>query len=115
MSIYSQGYKGYEQAEDIHGQIRLAKAQNIDSLHLKNMNFNFACYYDDNQAKEVKKLLDKNSIKALSLFIKDDVPSDRAKSLASIYQVQYLVTDSEEKRQQLENDIKDIKVVKEDK
>ena len=111
MSIYSQGFKGYEMAEDIHGQIKLAKAQNIHELHLKNMNFNFACNYDDNQAKQVKKLLDKNGIKALSLFINDDVSADRAKSLASIYQVRYLVTATEEKKKELEKEINDIEIV----
>ena len=113
MSIYSQGFKGYEMAEDIHGQIRLAKAQNIPEIHLKNMNFNFACNYSDNQAKEVKKLLDKNGIKALSLFVNDDVPADRAKSLASIYQVKYIVTDNEEKRSELEKEITDFTIVNE--
>ena len=113
MSIYSQGFKGYETAEDIHGQIRLAKALNIDSLHLKNMNFNFACNYDDSQAKEVKKLLDKNGIKALSLFVNDDVSPERARSLAEIYQVKYIVTDNEEKRKQLADEITEFEIVNE--
>jgi hypothetical protein len=113
MSVYSQGFKGYEEAEDIHGQIRLAKAKNIDSLHLKNMNFNFACYYDDAQANEVKKLLDKNGIKVLSLFIKDDVPAERAKSLAGIYQAKFLVTATEGKKKELEKEITDIEIFNE--
>ncbi len=111
MSDYSQGFKGYELAEDIHGQIKLCKEQNLDSLHLKNMNFNFACCYDDNQANEVKKLLDRNGIKALSLYINDDVSPERAKKLASIYGVEYLVTGNEEKKHQLEKEINDLIII----
>ncbi|MBO4339352.1 MAG: hypothetical protein K5755_02310 [Clostridiales bacterium] len=114
MSDFSQGFKGYELAEDIHGQIRLAKEKNINSLHLKNMNFNFACNYDDSQAKEVKKLLDKNGMNALSLFIKNDVSPFRAEKLGAIYGVKYLVTDNEDKKRELEDNINDFIIVKED-
>ncbi len=116
MTDFSLGFKGYEKAEDIHGQIRLCKAENKSFLHLNNMNFNFACKYDDNQAAEVKKLLDREGVKALSLFVLEDVSAFRVKALADIYGVEYLVVNSKEKKQELEKDIKDkIIVIKEDK
>lgn len=113
MTDFSSGFKGYEKAEDIHGQIRLCLSENKNMLHLKNMNFNFACNYNDSQAKEVKKLLDREGVKALSLYVNDDVPAERVKSLASIYSVEYIVVGSDEKKKELENDISDLTVITE--
>lgn len=111
MTDFSLGFKGYEKAEDIHGQIRLCKDAGKTMLHLKNMNFNFACKYDDSQAKEVKKLLEREGVKALSLFVSDDVSPFRAGVLADIYGVEYIVVTSENRKKELEKEITDKDIV----
>lgn len=111
MTDFSLGFKGFLQAEDIHGQIRLCKADNKNMLHLDNMNFNYACKYDDSQAKEVKKLLDREGVRALSLYVRNDVSPERARALADIYGVEYLVVDSDEKKRELESLITDKQII----
>lgn len=101
MTDFSKGFKGYERAEDIHGQIRLCKGENLDMLHLKNMNFNFACSYTVPQAKEVKKILDREGVKALSLWVSEETEPSAAVELASVYGVEYIVAENEETKNRL--------------
>ena len=103
MADFSMGFKGYEKAEDIHGQIRLCKENGGNMLHLKNMNFNFACKYNASQAKQLKLLLDREGVRALSLYISDSVTPENAKMLADIYGVEYLTVGNDGKKQELSN------------
>ena len=75
------------------------------------MNFCYACRYDDNQAKEVRKLLEREGVKALSLYVGNDVSAERVKALADIYGVEYIVVNSQDKKTELEKEITDKKVL----
>ena len=111
MADFSSGFKGYESAEDIHGQIRLCKENGGNMLHLKNMNFNFACSYNASQAKQVRLLLDREGVSALSLYVSDEVSPENAKMLAGIYGVEYLVVGSEEKKRELAGVFEEGKII----
>lgn len=101
MNDFSLGFKGYEKAEDIHGQIALCKEAGKSFLHLKNMNFNFACNYSENQAKEIKKILDREGVKALSLWVGEKADALNALRIAAIYGTEYLVAETEEIKNEL--------------
>lgn len=103
MADFSLGFFGYEKAEDIHGQIRLCQTAGKTLLHLKNMNFNFACRYSPEQAKQVKIILDREGVKALSLWVAKDVEPQRAVENAKIYGVEYIVAEDENTKKAIEN------------
>jgi hypothetical protein len=102
MADFSSGFSGYEKAEDIHGQIRLCLAAGNSLLHLKNMNFNFACRYSPEQAKQVRLILDREGVKALSLWVAGDVEAQNAVTLAGIYGVEYIVAETAEIKNAIE-------------
>jgi len=103
MIPFSSGFKGYEQAEDIHGQIRLCKENNKNMLHLKNMNFCLACDYNENQARQVKKLLDREGVGALSLFVFASSDEEKCLKLASVYKAEYIVCENDETKERFKN------------
>ena len=95
------GFCGYLYAEDIHGQIALCKNAGKKGLCLKNLNFNYACNYNENQAKEVKKILAREGVYAVSLWVGEtSLPEDYVK-LAGVYEVEYIVTSSEDMKEKL--------------
>ena len=115
MADFSEGFFGYEKAEDIHGQIKLCLESGKTYLHLKNMNFNFACRYSSAQAKQVRNLLDREGVKALSLWVANGVSAKDAVELADIYGAEYIVAEDEETKNAIENNTDKFKVIKEEK
>ena len=115
MADFSLGFFGYEKAEDIHGQIRLCRAAGKSLLHLKNMNFNFACRYSPEQAKQVRMILDREGVKALSLWVANDVEPKLAVENAKIYGVEYIVAEDDKTKNAIESISDEFTVITEDK
>jgi len=111
MATFSDGFFGYEKAEDIHGQIRLCRSAGKNCLHLKNMNFNYACRYSPSQASQVRALLDREGIKALSLWVAKDIEPQKAIALAEIYGVEYIVAENYKAKMAIKNMTDKFKVI----
>ena len=98
---FSNGFKGYEKAEDLHGQILLCKSAGKKALHLKNMNFNLACRYSENAAREIKKILDREGVSVLSLWTDKNTEPSSVLLLAKIYGAEYIVTDTKDTKEKI--------------